>query len=88
MLKINSHLDSKIVALSDEMETKLIMQALDRRVSNVTLTTSRIPLLFLFHKGYVRDNGNEIVFRRIVHIIFFFKIRRNPHCYAHLSKSS
>ena len=28
MLKINSHLDSKIVALGDGMETKLIMQAL------------------------------------------------------------
>ena len=54
----------------------------------VTLTACRIPLRFLFHKGYIRDNGKEIVFRRILHIIFFFKIRRNPHYHAHLSKSS
>ena len=32
MLKINGHLDSKIVALGDGMETKLIMEALNRRV--------------------------------------------------------
>ena len=32
MLKINSHLDSKIVALGGGMETKLIMQALNLRV--------------------------------------------------------
>ena len=37
----------------------------------VTLTASRIPLRFLFHKGYNRDNGNEIVFRRIEYIFFF-----------------
>ena len=54
----------------------------------VTLTAYMIPLRFLFHKGYVRDNGDKIVFRHILHIIFFFKIRRNPHYHAHLSKSS
>ena len=34
MLKINSHLDSKIVALGDGMEALLIMQALNRSLTS------------------------------------------------------
>ena len=46
MLKINGHLDSKIVALGDEMETKLIMQALDRRVSlHLSVNYFLIPIM-------------------------------------------